>query len=200
LYKLKQAPRAWFEKIDNYLLELGLSKIEVNYNFYHICDDGGLLLLILYVDDLFLIGCNKAKLSWLKHQLLNKFEMYDLGSQCFYLGVEFLVLKVGLMLTQHAYILPILKEFWMDDANLTSIPFPKGLKLGHELDAKLFNVSIYCRLVRKLIYLFNSQPDLLFVVGVLSTYMHDPKEQHWRVAKHILRYLKGTIAFGIVYG
>jgi hypothetical protein len=53
--------------------------------------------------------------------------MYDLGSLCFYSGVEFLVLKVGLMLTQRAYILPILKEFWMDDANLTSIPFPEGL-------------------------------------------------------------------------
>jgi hypothetical protein len=73
LYKLKQAPRAWFEKIDNYLHELGLSRIKADYNFYHIRDDGGLLLLILYVDDLFLIGCNKAKLSWLKHQLLNKF-------------------------------------------------------------------------------------------------------------------------------
>jgi hypothetical protein len=49
-----------------------------------------------------------------------------------------------------------------------------------------FNASIYCRLVGKLIYLFNSQPDLLFVVGVLSTYVHDPREQHWQVAKHIL--------------
>ncbi len=104
------------------------------------------------------------------------------------------------MLTQSAYILSILKEFWMDDANLTSIPFPEGLKLGHDLGAKLCNASIYSRLVEKLIYLFNSQPDLLFVVGVLSMYMHDPKEQHWRVAKHILQHLKGTIDFGIVYG
>jgi hypothetical protein len=126
--------------------------------------------------------------------------MYDLGSLHFYLEVEFLVLKVGLMLTQRAYILSILKELWMDDTNLTSIPFPEGLKLGYDLDAKWFNASIYCRLVGKLIYLFNSQPDLLFVGGVLSMYMHDPKEQHWRVAKHILQYLKGTIDFGIVYG
>jgi hypothetical protein len=51
--------------------------------------------------------------------------MYDLGSLRFYWRVEFLVLKVGLMLIQHAYILSILKEFWMDDVNLTSIPFSR---------------------------------------------------------------------------
>jgi len=126
--------------------------------------------------------------------------MSNFGSLRFYLGVEFLVLKVGLIFTQCAYILSMLKEFWMDDVNPTSIPLPEGLKLGHELDAELFNAFVYCRLVGKLIYLFNSQLNLLFVVGVFNKYMHDPKEQHWWVAKHILRYLKGTIDFGIAYG
>ncbi len=110
------------------------------------------------------------------------------------------MLKVGLIFTQHAYILSVLKEFWMDDVNPTSIPFLEGLKLGHELDIELFNAFVYCRLVGKLIYLFISQLDFLFVVGVLSTYMHDPKEKHWWVVKHILRYLKGIVDFGIVYG
>jgi hypothetical protein len=99
--------------------------------------------------------------------------MFDLGFLRFYLGLDFLVSKVGLMFTQHAYILSILKEFKMNDVNPTLIPLLKGLKLEHELNAKLFNVSIYCRLVGKLIYLLNSWPDLLFDVGVLSMYMHD---------------------------
>ncbi len=92
----------------------------------------------------------------IKHQLLNRFEMSNLGFLRFYLGIDFLVSKVGLMFTQHAYILSILKEFKMNDVNPTSIPLLKGLKLGCELNVKLFNVSIYCRLVGKLIYLLNS--------------------------------------------
>jgi hypothetical protein len=126
--------------------------------------------------------------------------MSNLGSLHFYLGVEFLVLKVGLMFTQCAYILSILKEFWMDDVNPTSIPFSEGLKLGHELDVELFNASVYCRLVGKLIYLFNSQPNFLFVVGVLSTYMHDPKEQHWWVANRFYDISRELLILGLFMG
>jgi hypothetical protein len=144
------------------------------------------LLLILYVDDFLLTGNKKEKLSWLKHQLLNKFEMSDLGFLHFYLGVEFLVSKVGLMFTQHAYILSILKEFKMDDVNPISIPLLEGLKLGHELDVELFNVSIYYRLVGKHIYMLNSKKDLLFVVGILNKYTHDPREPHWQATRHML--------------
>jgi hypothetical protein len=152
----------------------------------------------MYVDDL--LTCNKAKLTWLKHQLLNRFEMSDLGFLRFYLGIEFLVSKDKLMFIQRAYILSILKEFRVNDVNLTSIPLLEGLKRGCELNAKLFNTSVYFRLVGKLIYPLNSWPDLLFVVGVLSMYMHDPKEPHWWVVKHVLWYLKRIINFGITYG
>jgi hypothetical protein len=88
----------------------------------------------------------------------------------------------------------------MNDVNPTSIPLLKGLKLRRVLNVKLFNASIYCRLVGKLIYLLNNQPNLLFDVGVLSMYMHDPREPHWQVAKHVLWYLKGITNFGIIYG
>jgi hypothetical protein len=94
--------------------------------------------------------------------------MFDFGFLRFYLGVEFLMSKVGLMLTQHAYIPSILKEFKMDDVNPISIPFLKGLKLGHELDVALFNVSIYYRLVGKHIYLLNSKKKFLFHVRVFN--------------------------------
>jgi hypothetical protein len=94
--------------------------------------------------------------------------------------------KVELMFIQHAYILSILKELKMDDANLSLVPLLEGLKLGHELDVELFNVFIYYRLVGKCIYLLNSKKDLLFLVGVLNMYMHDPREPHWQAIKHVL--------------
>ena len=59
LYGLKQAPRAWYLKIDNYLLSMGFVKSEVDSNLYFLLVGDDALILVLYVDDLFLIGCEK---------------------------------------------------------------------------------------------------------------------------------------------
>jgi hypothetical protein len=56
LYGLKQGPRAWYENIDGYLMFLGFSKrIDDPNLYYHIVGDE-CMILVLYVDDLFLIG------------------------------------------------------------------------------------------------------------------------------------------------
>jgi hypothetical protein len=54
LYGFKQAPRAWYSRIDNYLWGMGFTKCEVDSNLYYIIVGGELLILVLYVDDLFL--------------------------------------------------------------------------------------------------------------------------------------------------
>ena len=56
LYGLKQAPRAWYGRIDGFLMSFGFTKSKVNSNFYYKVVDDGLMILILYVDDLFLTG------------------------------------------------------------------------------------------------------------------------------------------------
>ncbi len=142
-------------------------------DFYHIWDDNGLLLLIMYVDN-FLTSSNKAKLNWLKHQLLNRFEISDLG---FLLGGWVSCVKSWIN-AHSTCIHPIHIARIYNDVNPTSIPLLEGLKLRCELNVKLFNASIYCKLVGKLIYLFNSRPYLLFIVGVINIYMHVPRELH----------------------
>eukprot|EP00253_Pinus_taeda_P007230 PITA_07230 len=56
LYKLKQAPRAWYTRIDNYFIGLGFTKCEADANLYHIMVDGKPHIIVLYVDDLMLTG------------------------------------------------------------------------------------------------------------------------------------------------
>ena len=87
MYGLKQAPRAWYSRIDSYLLLIGFRKSEANPNLYYIVVGGVPLILLLYVDDLFITGgehlieaCNK--------DLASKFEMTDLGLTHYYLGME----------------------------------------------------------------------------------------------------------------
>lgn len=98
LYGLKQALRAWFENIDDFFRSCGLHRTKANYSLYYLLEEGG--VVILYVDDLILIGNNATKIRWLKNHLISKFEMTDLGNLKFYLRVEFQRTSKGLLLNQ----------------------------------------------------------------------------------------------------
>ena len=56
LYGLKQAPKAWYERIDGFLMSLGFTKSKADSNLYYKVEGDGLMILLLYVDDLFLTG------------------------------------------------------------------------------------------------------------------------------------------------
>lgn len=111
LYKLKQAPRAWYEKIDSYLKDHGLSCSDVDHNLYYLKSDDKIVILILYLDDLSFIGDHEKKINQLKEQLKARFEMIDLGLLSFYLGIEFLHLPKGIFLGQRSYVKQML-EVW----------------------------------------------------------------------------------------
>ena len=76
LYGLKQAPRSWNGRIDSFLMSMGFAKTKVNPNLYNkVVEDEP---IILYVDDLFLIG-NEKQIVESKKKLAEEFEMKDLG-------------------------------------------------------------------------------------------------------------------------
>ena len=58
---------------------------------------------------------------------------------------------------------------------------------------------MYHQLVGSLLYLTHTRPDLSFVVGLVARYMKTPHESHWKATKRILRYVCGTVQFGIHY-
>lgn len=87
MYGLKQAPRAWYERIDCYLLGLGFSKNDADPNLYLKITNGGMLILVLYVDDL-LITCEEYLIEKCKLDLAKEFEMKNLGLLHYFLGLE----------------------------------------------------------------------------------------------------------------
>jgi hypothetical protein len=87
LHGLKQASCAWYEKIDGYLMSLGFNKSVADPNlYYHIVGDE-YLILVLYVDDLFLTGSERL-IDECKRALASEFEMKDLGKMHYFLGLE----------------------------------------------------------------------------------------------------------------
>jgi hypothetical protein len=87
LYRLKQAPRAWYGRIDGFLTSLGFIKSKVDCNLYFKVMNDEPVILLLYVDDLFLTGEEKL-ITDCKKKLAAKFEMKDLGLMHYFLGLE----------------------------------------------------------------------------------------------------------------
>jgi hypothetical protein len=86
-YGLKQAPRAWYGRIDSFLMSLSFTKSKVDPNIYFKIVDDGPVILLLYEDDLFLIGKEKL-ITYCKKNLVDEFEMKDLGAMHYFLGLE----------------------------------------------------------------------------------------------------------------
>ena len=87
LYGLKQAPRAWYSRIDTYLQQLGFAKSEADPNLYSIVVGEEPLILVLYVDDLVIIGAERL-IEGCKRDLASKFEMKDISLMHYFLGLE----------------------------------------------------------------------------------------------------------------
>ena len=74
-----------------------------------------------------------------------------------------------------------------------------GLKLSREDSGKDFYPSLYKSIVGSLMYFTATRPNIMHAVSLISRFMEKPKDAHWQAAKRILRYVKGTRRFGILY-
>jgi hypothetical protein len=128
LYGLKQAPRAWYNRIDSFLMSLGFTKSKANPNIYYKVEDSGPMILLLYVDDLFLTG-NEKLVAECKRKLASEFEMKDLGMMHYFLGLEVWQKPDEIFLSQRKYAVEILKRFEMMDCKSMHTPMVTNLKL-----------------------------------------------------------------------
>eukprot|EP00253_Pinus_taeda_P003201 PITA_03201 len=180
LYGLKQAPRAWYEGIDSYLMKLGFTESEANPNLHFKVEDDKPLILLLYVDDLFLTGvdtiihkCNK--------ELASKFEMKDRGLMHYFLGLEVWQKPGEIFLSQGKYMVKILERLGMVDykplTTLMDLDFKKLCSIV--VGPALGNATEYRQLIGALMFLVNSCPDICFAVNTLSQHMVEPLHSHW---------------------
>jgi hypothetical protein len=122
LYGLKQAPRAWYSRIDDYLTGSGFQKSLSEATLYvkRINDD--VLIISLYVDDLLVTGSNTEQVEKFKQNMIQVFEMTDLGFMSFFLGMEIIQSKEEIFICQKKYSRKILKKFHMENCKSTATP------------------------------------------------------------------------------
>jgi len=198
LYGLKQAPRCWFAKMSTALKVYGFKQSLSDYSLFILQQQGSILVVLVYVDDLIISGNDHAVISAFKTYLHTCFHMKDLGILKYFLGVEVARSPTGILLCQRKYALDIISEAGL----LGSKPAPTPLEQNHHL--ALANGRIldqpdkYRRLVGRLIYLCFTRPELSYCVHILYQFMQQPKQEHWEVALRVVCYLKGNPGQGIL--
>jgi len=200
LYGLKQAPRAWYSRIETYFSKEGFIKCPYEHTLFIKTAGGGkILILCLYVDDLIFTGNDNAMFEEFKKSMKTEFDMTDLGRMKYFLGIEVLQKADGIFITQRKYAQEILERFNMAQCNSVHNPVVPGFKLTKDEEGVAADSTVYKQIVGSLMYLTATRPDLMFSVSLISRYMERPTDSHFQAAKRILRYIKGTIVFGIFY-
>ncbi|KAK2414048.1 putative mitochondrial protein [Trifolium repens] len=199
LYGLKQSPRAWFEKFTQSMKKQGYIQGQADHTlFTKFSQDGKIAVLIVYVDDIVLTGNDTDEMGRVKEKLAVDFEIKDLGSMRYFLGMEVARSKDGIVVSQQKYILDLLKETGMSGCRPADTPMDPNAKLWEKGSVPV-DTGRYQRLVGKLIYLSHTRPDIAFSVSVVSQFMHSPFEEHLEAVYRILRYLKANPGKGLFF-
>jgi hypothetical protein len=198
LYGLKQSSRAWFGRFHNAMIKFGFKQSNSDHTMFVKRQGGKITVLIVYVDDIIVTGDDEDEISSIKQRLATEFEVKDLGPLRYFLGIEVARSSRGIFLSQRKYVLDLLSDTGMLGCKPADSPFEANHKLlggvGTEVDKER-----YQRLVGRLIYLAHTRPDIAYAVGMVSQYMHDPREPHMDAVYRILRYLKATPGKGVLY-
>lgn len=195
LYGLKQAPRAWNVRIDSYLQEKGFSKCRYEHAVYIKKNvNGEMLIACLYVDAMLFTENNQQIFHEFKHAMFKEFEIMS-----FFLDIEVRQQSDGIFISQKKFVKELLEKFKMTNCNAVNTPVLTGSKLSKEGEGKTVDSTLFKSLIGSLRYLTITRPDIVYSVGFFSRYMENPKESHWLAAKRILRYIKGTMDFGLFY-
>ena len=199
LYDLRQAPIAWNEKLNHVLKGLKFERCLKEPSLCRKEKQRHILVVAVYVDDLLVTGSSLDMILEFKRDMSTRFKMSDLGKLSYYLGIEVIPREGSIVLSQERYATKILEEAGLKGCNAVHIPMDAGLKINKSEDEEGVDERDYRRNIGCLRYLIHTRVDLAFSVGVLSRCMHNPKSSHKATLKQVLRYLQGTLAYGLVF-
>ncbi|PKU70162.1 Retrovirus-related Pol polyprotein from transposon TNT 1-94 [Dendrobium catenatum] len=197
IYGLKQSPRMWFQMLSTHLQSIGFVAGKADSSMFLFSKDDVQLFMVIYVDDILLTGNNNKMITSTINQLKTKFDMKHLGLAHSFLGIQITRTNNSFFLSQSQYANSILDIAGMSQCkplanpSYTKPPVPQAQEfLGN--DPKL-----YRHLVGSLQYLTLTRPDISFAVNSLCQHMHNPMSLDFLFLHRLLRYIKGTLTYGL---
>ncbi|GJS14692.1 retrovirus-related pol polyprotein from transposon TNT 1-94 [Tanacetum coccineum] len=165
LYSLKQAPKAWYDRLKAFL-------IKHEYNM-------GMVDNTLFT--------KKKSLN------LIIFELSMMGELNFFLGLQIKQMEDGIFFNQSKYIKEMLEKFGLEDSKPMKTPMSSDTKLMKDKECESVDSTKYQGMIGSLLCLKASRPDIMFSVCLCARFQEDPKTSHLEAVKCIFLYIKGTM-------
>ena len=144
-----------------------------------------------------------ARIAQVKTELGKSFRVKDLGELHYFLGVNVKQNSDGgnIWIGQPSYTQEVLKKFRLERCKPAATPVAQGTKLLKATDdSEPFDATLYKSAVGMLLYLSGwTRPDIAFAVSNVARFCSRPTKEHWVAVKRILKYLKGTANYGLLY-
>ena len=210
LYGLKQAPRLWYMKFESFMTTHGYNRTTSDHCvFFKKFAGDDFIILLVYVDDMLIVGHDASKIVELKKELSESFAMKDLGAAKQILGMKISRDRKSkkLWLSQEQYIEKVLERFSMSKSKPVTTPLAGHMKLSSaqcptsETEKEELRKVPYASAVGSLMYaMICTRPDIAHAVGVVSRFLSNPRKEHWTAVKWIFRYLRGTSRLCLKFG
>ncbi|GKD97599.1 putative ribonuclease H-like domain-containing protein, partial [Tanacetum coccineum] len=171
LYGLHQAPRAWYESLSTYLLDNGFNRGQIDKTLFIKRLKGDILLV----------------------------QMSSMGELTLFLDLQVKQKEDGIFISQDKYVGEILKKFGFSSIRTANTPMETNKALRKDKDGEDVDVYLYRSMIRSLMYLTSSRPDIMFSVCACLKFKVQPKVSHLNAVKRIFRYLKGRPKLGDWY-
>jgi hypothetical protein len=144
-----------------------------------------------------IISVNTAGIRDLQKFLSQHFEMKDLGTLSYFLGLEVTSSSDGYYHSQAKYVSDLLSKVSLTNSKTVSTPLELNVKINTTDGEPLSDATLYQQLVDSLIYLTVTRSDLAYAVHLVSQFMSAPRSTHYTAVLRILRYIKGTLFHGL---
>ena len=203
IYGLKQSARCWNATLTEHLVSDGYTKSTADECIFIKRKRNNFVILAIYVDDVIPIASKTSMLEREKSKLKDKFAMVDNGPIHYILGMVIKRDRQNRVLTidQSEYTRSILQRFNMENCKPVATPLePSKRFIKTTEEDESFNVTLYQQAIGCLTYAsLISRPDIAAATGILAQHMSNPSTEHWSGVKRMLRYLKGTMNYGLRY-
>ncbi|KAG8489227.1 hypothetical protein CXB51_017298 [Gossypium anomalum] len=172
LYGLKQAPCAWFHKLRDFLLASQFVASKANSSLFIRQTGSQFMYVLVYVDDIIVTGPDSYGIDQYVKALDENFSLKDLGPLHYFLGIE---------------------------SKASPMPMVTTSRLSDHDGEPTTDEHLFRSIVGALQYVVITRPDIAFSVNKVCQYMHKPLDAHFKAVKQILRYLQGTLDYGLQF-